>query len=112
MKLCEHPEFAALLVAAAQATDLNEQFVEKDYYVTEVLRIVVGAYGEKVIFKGGTSWERRCSSYPEAGRCGARLRCAAKSCSAPLPGVARAQSHRSSTRFYARSRGRGGAGHH
>jgi hypothetical protein len=55
VKLCEHPEFAALLVAAAQATDLNEQFVEKDYYVTEVLRIVVGAYGEKVIFKGGTS---------------------------------------------------------
>jgi hypothetical protein len=55
MKLCEHPDFAALLVATAQATGLNEQFVEKDYYVTEVLRIVAGAYGEKVIFKGGTS---------------------------------------------------------
>lgn len=55
MKLCQHPDFAALLVATAQATGLNEQFVEKDYYVTEVLRIVAGAYGEKVIFKGGTS---------------------------------------------------------
>jgi hypothetical protein len=43
------------LVATAQTTGLNEQFVEKDYYVTEVLRIVADAYGEKVIFKGGTS---------------------------------------------------------
>lgn len=61
MKLCEHPDFAALLVATAQATGLNEQFVEKDYYVTEVLRVVADAYGERVIFKGGTSlskgWE-------------------------------------------------------
>ena len=55
MKLCEHPDFAALLVATSQATGLNEQFVEKDYYVTEVLRIVAGAYGERVTFKGGTS---------------------------------------------------------
>ena len=55
MKLCEHPDFAALLVATAQATGLNEQFVEKDYYITEVLRIVADAYGEQVIFKGGTS---------------------------------------------------------
>jgi hypothetical protein len=44
VKLVEHPDFAALLVATAQATGLNEQFVEKDYYVTEVLRIVADAY--------------------------------------------------------------------
>ncbi|MBS1868042.1 MAG: nucleotidyl transferase AbiEii/AbiGii toxin family protein [Actinobacteria bacterium] len=43
------------MVATAQANGLNEQFVEKDYYVTEVLRIVAEAYGAKVIFKGGTS---------------------------------------------------------
>lgn len=55
MKLCEHPDFAALLVAAAQATGLSEQFVEKDYYVTEVLRIIAGTYRGQVIFKGGTS---------------------------------------------------------
>jgi nucleotidyltransferase AbiEii toxin of type IV toxin-antitoxin system len=55
VKLCEHPDFAALLVATAQATGLGEQFVEKDYYVTEVLRIVADAYREQVIFKGGTS---------------------------------------------------------
>lgn len=55
MKLSEHPDFGALAAAAAQATGLSEQFVEKDYYVTEVLRIVADAYGEQVIFKGGTS---------------------------------------------------------
>ncbi|HEV7494756.1 nucleotidyl transferase AbiEii/AbiGii toxin family protein [Baekduia sp.] len=61
MRLCEHEDFAALLVAAAQARGLNEQFIEKDYYVTEVLRIVTATYGDRVIFKGGTSlskgWE-------------------------------------------------------
>lgn len=55
MKLCQQPDFATLLIATAQAAGLNEQFVEKDYYVTEVLRIVADAYGAQVIFKGGTS---------------------------------------------------------
>jgi hypothetical protein len=55
VKLCEHPDFPALLVATSRATGLNEQFVEKDYYVTEVLRSVADAYRERVIFKGGTS---------------------------------------------------------
>lgn len=55
MRLCEHEDFAALLVATAEARGLNEQFVEKDYYVTEVLRIVATRSGERVIFKGGTS---------------------------------------------------------
>jgi biotin operon repressor len=40
MRLCEHEDFAVLVAAAARARGLNEQFVEKDYYVTEVLRIV------------------------------------------------------------------------
>jgi hypothetical protein len=35
MRLCEHEDFATLLVAAAQSRGLNEQFVEKDYYVTK-----------------------------------------------------------------------------
>jgi hypothetical protein len=55
MRLCEHEDFVTLLVAAAQSRRLNEQFVEKDYYVTEVLRIVAATYGDRVIFKGGTS---------------------------------------------------------
>ena len=55
MKLYEHEDFPALLVTAAHAQGLNEQFVEKDYWVTEVLRIVAASYGDCVIFKGGTS---------------------------------------------------------
>ena len=55
MRLCEHEDFGALLVATADSRGLNEQFVEKDYYVTEVLRIVATTYGDRVIFKGGTS---------------------------------------------------------
>lgn len=32
-----------------------EAVIEKDYYVTEALRIIQKAAGDKVIFKGGTS---------------------------------------------------------
>lgn len=55
MRLCENEDFGAFLVATAQTRGLNEQFVEKDYYVTEILRIVATTCGERVIFKGGTS---------------------------------------------------------
>ncbi len=44
-----------MVVAAVETYGLNEQFVEKDYYVTEALRIVAACYGDHVIFKGGTS---------------------------------------------------------
>jgi hypothetical protein len=57
MKLFEHPEFEqAILRAAAHFRDrgFRPAFIEKDYYVTEALRIV-SADSEKVIFKGGTS---------------------------------------------------------
>lgn len=60
VKLCEHPDFQAAITAAAEHFDLNEQFIEKDYYVTEALRIAAAQPGT-VIFKGGTSlskgWE-------------------------------------------------------
>lgn len=52
MKLCEHEDFGALLVATADSRGLNEQFVEEDYYLTEVVRIVAATYGDRVIFKG------------------------------------------------------------
>jgi hypothetical protein len=39
MKLFEHSEFEQAMVRAAQRFGVNEQFVEKDYYVTEILRI-------------------------------------------------------------------------
>lgn len=55
MRLHEHPDFRDLLVAVAAERELSEQIVEKDYYVTEALRIVAADLGEWGIFKGGTS---------------------------------------------------------
>jgi len=58
MKLHEHPDFEqAILRAADHFTDLGLRpaILEKDYYVTEALRIIGAIAGDKVIFKGGTS---------------------------------------------------------
>ncbi|MEK6326776.1 MAG: nucleotidyl transferase AbiEii/AbiGii toxin family protein [Actinomycetota bacterium] len=55
MRLFEHEDFQEAITAAAASTDLSEPFLEKDYYITEVLRLIAERYGEKVIFKGGTS---------------------------------------------------------
>ena len=55
MKLFEHREFEQAMVRAAERFGVNEQFVEKDYYVTEILRIVADRLGDKAMFKGGTS---------------------------------------------------------
>lgn len=57
MKLFEHPDFEQAIVRAAEhfrARGLRAAMIEKDYYVTEALRVL--AVSEKtVIFKGGTS---------------------------------------------------------
>ena len=58
MKLCESPDFKDAIAAAANHFSnqgLTEQFIEKDYYITEALRVIAGLYPERVIFKGGTS---------------------------------------------------------
>jgi len=58
MLLCEHPDFEQAIIQAAtyfSSRGLKESFIEKDYYVTEVLRILANTIGDKVIFKGGTS---------------------------------------------------------
>lgn len=58
MKLSEHPDFEqAILQAADHFRDrgLRPALIEKDYYVTEALRVVASFQGERVIFKGGTS---------------------------------------------------------
>jgi hypothetical protein len=58
MKLFEHPDFEQAIIRAAEhfrARGLREAIIEKDYYVTEALRIIEAAAGDKVIFKGGTS---------------------------------------------------------
>jgi len=58
MKLFEHPDFDQAIIGAAEhfrARGLREAIIEKDYYVTEALRIIETTIGAKVIFKGGTS---------------------------------------------------------
>lgn len=55
MRLVEHPDFADLVAAAAEATGTPVTFVEKDYHVTAILRLYRERLGDGVIFKGGTS---------------------------------------------------------
>lgn len=58
MKLFEHKDFEQAILAAEEHfkdRGLKATIIEKDYYVTEALRIVAAAAGDRVIFKGGTS---------------------------------------------------------
>ncbi len=58
MKLFESPDFYDAIVAATahfQGAGLTEQLIEKDYYVTEALRVIATLYPTQVVFKGGTS---------------------------------------------------------
>jgi predicted nucleotidyltransferase component of viral defense system len=57
MKLFQHQDFDQAILRAAEhfkTQGLRPSMIEKDYYVTEILRIVA-AGGDKVMFKGGTS---------------------------------------------------------
>ncbi len=58
MKLFEHPDFGQAIIRAAEhfrSQGLRPAIVEKDYYVTEALRIIAATAPDKIIFKGGTS---------------------------------------------------------
>ena len=58
MRLFEHPDFEQAVLRAAEhfrSQGLRPAIIEKDYYVTEALRIIAANAGDKVIFKGGTS---------------------------------------------------------
>lgn len=58
MRLFEHPDFEQAILRAAEhfrSQGLRPAIIEKDYYVTEALRILAATAGDKVIFKGGTS---------------------------------------------------------
>jgi hypothetical protein len=58
MKLFEHRDFEQAVIQASEhfrERGLRPALIEKDYYVTEALRIIAGAGGDKIIFKGGTS---------------------------------------------------------
>lgn len=57
MKLFQHAEFEQSVLQAAEhfrTRGLRPAVIEKDYYVTEALRIIASR-GDKIIFKGGTS---------------------------------------------------------
>ena len=58
MKLFEHPDFEQAILQATEhfrEQGLRAAIIEKDYYVTEALRIISVAAPGQVIFKGGTS---------------------------------------------------------
>ncbi len=54
--LFERPDFADLVNATGEENGIgNPGIVEKDYFVTEALRLIARDFGKVVIFKGGTS---------------------------------------------------------
>ncbi|MFN0137341.1 MAG: nucleotidyl transferase AbiEii/AbiGii toxin family protein [Phycisphaerae bacterium] len=58
MKLFEHADFEQAILRTAEhfrPRGLRPALIEKDYYVTEALRVIADTAGEHVIFKGGTS---------------------------------------------------------
>lgn len=57
MRLFEHPDFDQAIIRAAEhfGKGFRPAVIEKDYYVTESLRIIAETVNDKVIFKGGTS---------------------------------------------------------
>jgi hypothetical protein len=58
VRLFEHRDFEQAVLRAQdhfRSRGLRPAIIEKDYFVTEALRILAGAVGDKIIFKGGTS---------------------------------------------------------
>ena len=58
MRLFEHADYEQAILQAAEhfrGRGLRPAIIEKDYLVTEALRVVAATGGDRVIFKGGTS---------------------------------------------------------
>jgi predicted nucleotidyltransferase component of viral defense system len=58
LRLFQHPDFEQAILQAAEhfrEQNLRPAIIEKDYYVTEALRVLTNSSGSKIIFKGGTS---------------------------------------------------------
>ena len=53
--LHERDDFADLLTTVGESTKAGAALVEKDYWVTEALRVIAADFFEGVVFKGGTS---------------------------------------------------------
>src|SRR5437879_2949536 len=54
-RLCERDDFPDLIEEVARGLGISPAIVEKDYYVTEALRVIAERFGDVVLFKGGTS---------------------------------------------------------
>jgi len=55
VRLAEHSDFRTLIARTSANQSVPEAWVEKDYYLTEVLRIVARAHPTEGFLKGGTS---------------------------------------------------------
>lgn len=58
MRLFEHADFEQAILRAAEhfrERGMRPALIEKDYYVTEALRIIAATGTDQIIFKGGTS---------------------------------------------------------
>lgn len=53
--LHQRQDFGDLLVTAGERLGMNPALIEKDYWVTEALRVVATTHADGVVFKGGTS---------------------------------------------------------
>lgn len=59
--LHQRGDFADLLTAVGESTGAGTAIVEKDYWVTEALRVIAAEFGDGVVFKGGTSLSKAWS---------------------------------------------------
>ena len=55
MSLHERRDFRDLLLTVGERSGAGAAIVEKDYWVTEALRVISREFGDGVVFKGGTS---------------------------------------------------------
>jgi predicted nucleotidyltransferase component of viral defense system len=51
----DEPDLGTVFSTAASQLKCPAQFVEKDYWISEILRTLVSEFGDLIIFKGGTS---------------------------------------------------------
>ena len=62
MRFRESDEFGPTLDVVAEHLDIGATAVEKDYWVSEVLRVLVANVPDDFIFKGGTSLSKGTGS--------------------------------------------------
>jgi hypothetical protein len=65
VRLAEHGDFKTLIARTSADQSLPESWVEKDYYLTEVLRIVARAYRPKVFSKAAPVSQKAGLSFHE-----------------------------------------------